>query len=128
MDGVTILNAYSEWRGGAAAILFCVFIICLSGVIGGASMAILECRLKDVICGVLLTIVSLFVLVGAFAIMPKTECIQVTIDDTVSWVELTDKYEIIKSDGRIITMIEKEQQRKKHKRREKRNNADLQDR
>lgn len=31
------------------------------------------------------------------------------LDDSVSYVELTDKYEIIKSDGRIVTMIEKEQ-------------------
>ena len=88
--------------------LFCIALICCGGVTGGAAMAFLECRLKDVISGVLLMIVSLFVLVGAFAIMQQTECIQATIDDTVSWVELTDKYEIIKSEGRIITMIEKE--------------------
>ena len=77
-------------------------------------MAFLECRLKDMISGGLLMIVSLVTLVGAFIIIPKTECIQATIDDTVSWVELTDKYEIIKSEGRIITMIEKEQKDETH--------------
>lgn len=40
--------------------------------------------------------------------VPKTEHIQATLDDSVSYVELTDRYEIIKSEGRIITMIEKE--------------------
>lgn len=43
-----------------------------------------------------------------FYYVPKTEHIQATLDDSVSYVELTDRYEIVKSDGRIITMIEKE--------------------
>lgn len=42
-----------------------------------------------------------------FCNVPKTEHIQAVLDDSVSYVELTDKYEIIKSDGRIITMIER---------------------
>ena len=44
-----------------------------------------------------------------FYYVPKTEHIQATLDDSVSYVELTNKYEIVKSDGRIITMVEKEQ-------------------
>lgn len=47
-----------------------------------------------------------------FYYVPKTEHIQATLDDSVSYVELTDRYEIVKSDGRIITMIEKEQKEK----------------
>lgn len=43
-----------------------------------------------------------------FCNVPKTEHIQAILDDSISYIELTDKYEIVKSDGRIITMIEKE--------------------
>lgn len=47
-------------------------------------------------------------IISMFYYVPKTEHIQATLDDSVSYVELTDRYEIVKSDGRIITMIEKE--------------------
>lgn len=108
MDGVTILNTYSRLGNNATCILFLVGCLCGLGIIGGII----------IICdgGISNTVAGCFVCAGCFTFfvllcvyLPRTEYIQATIDDTVSWVELTDKYEIIKSEGRIITMIEKEQ-------------------
>lgn len=108
MDGVTILNTYMAWtKGDTAFILFFGMFLATAIILGIVAIA------TDVsLIGWLTCIPSVFLLILLFNI-PKTEHIQAVIDDTVSWVELTDRYEIIKSDGRIITMIEKEQKDEK---------------
>lgn len=113
MDGVTILNTYSQLGNNATAILFVVGCFCGLGIIGGI-IIICDGGVKNTVegCFVCVGCFSLFILL--FVYLSRTEYIQATIDDTVSWVELTDKYEIIKSEGRIITMIEKEQKDETH--------------
>lgn len=104
MDGVTILNTYMEWtKGDTAFILFSGMFLATAIILGIVAIAYDLPFAGWLTCGL-----SVFLLILVFNI-PKTEHIQAMIDDSVSWVELTDKYEIVKSEGRIITMIEKEQ-------------------
>lgn len=103
MDGVTILNTFMEWnKGDTAFILFSGMFLATAIILGIVAIANDMPLIGCLTCGL-----SVFLLILLFNI-PKTEHIQAMIDDSVSWVELTDKYEIIKSEGRIITMIEKE--------------------
>lgn len=105
MDGVTILNTYMEWTRSNTAILLFVNLLLAAGIVGGiALLSDADFNAGVVVIG--LCIAGIFLM---FCCVPKTEHIQATLDDSVSYVELTDKYEIVKSDGRIITMIEKEQ-------------------
>lgn len=105
MDGVTILNTYMEWTRQSTAILVSVNFLLALGIIGGiALLTDDEIKVGVVVIGLCIAGILLM-----FCNVPKTEHIQATLDDSVSYVELTDKYEIVKSDGRIITMIEKEQ-------------------
>lgn len=106
MDGVTILNTYSQLSDTAVLILFIISIASALGFLGGISCI---GDVKGYILGTLICGGCLAFFVMWCIIMPRTEYIQATVDDTVSWVELTDRYEIVKSEGRIITMIEKEQ-------------------
>lgn len=108
MDGVTILNSYLRLSENNAGILFLISIASVLGFLGGVS-CLCDGGVKGYIWGTLICGGCLAFFVMWCIIMPRTEYIQATVDDTVSWVELTDKYEIIKSEGRIITMIEKEQ-------------------
>lgn len=104
MDGVTILNTYMEWTRSSTALLLFVNLFLAAGIVGGIVLLANEDHIGFfVVC---LCIAGIFI---TFCYVPKTEHIQATLDDSVSYVELTDRYEIVKSDGRIITMIEKEQ-------------------
>ena len=103
MDGVTILNTYMEWTKSETALLL------FTGLIGATLITLLIVwGASENAWGYFFAMLLLATLICFISYYPKTEHIQATIDDTVSWVELTDKYEIVKSDGRIITMIEKE--------------------
>ena len=113
MDGVTILNSYLRISGNNAGILFLISIASVLGILGGVS-CLCDGGVKGYIWGTLICGGCLAFFVMWCIIMPRTEYIQATVDDTVSWVELTDKYEIIKAEGRIITMIEKEQKDETH--------------
>lgn len=104
MDGVTILNTYMEWTRSSTALLLFVNLFLAAGIIGGIAMLAEDAYFGGFVIGLCIAGILLM-----FCNVPKTEHIQATLDDSVSYVELTDKYEIVKSDGRIITMIEKEQ-------------------
>lgn len=109
MDGVTILNTYMEWTRSSTAILLFVNLFLAAGIVGG--IALLADGDYEYIGGFVIGACIAGILL-MFYYVPKTEHIQAALDDSVSYVELTDKYEIVKSDGRIITMIEKEQKDK----------------
>lgn len=103
MDGVTILNTYMAWTRSSTAILVSVNFLLALGIIGGIALLANDDYIGGFVIGLCIAGILLM-----FYYVPKTEHIQATLDDSVSYVELTDKYEIVKSDGRIITMIEKE--------------------
>jgi len=103
VDGVTILNTYMEWTKSSTALLLFVNLFLAAGIVGG----IVLLANGDEYIGGIVTVLCISGIILTFIYVPKTEHIQATLDDSVSYVELTDKYEIIKSDGRIITMIER---------------------
>lgn len=103
MEGVTILNTYMEWTRSSTAILLFVNLLLAAGIVGGIAMLAEDDYFGGFVIGACIAGILLM-----FCNVPKTEHIQATLDDSVSYVELTDRYEIVKSDGRIITMIEKE--------------------
>lgn len=107
MDGVTILNTYMAWTRSSTALLLLVNLFLTAGIVVGIAMLADDDYFGGFVIGLCIAGILLM-----FCNVPKTEHIQATLDDSVSYVELTDKYEIIKSDGRIITMIEKEQKEK----------------
>ena len=104
MNGVTILNTYMEWTRSSTAILLFVNYFLAAGIVGG----IVLLANGDECIGGIVTILCIAGIILTFIYIPKTEHIQATLDDSVSYVELTDRYEIVKSDGRIITMIKRE--------------------
>lgn len=107
MDGVTVLNTYMAWTRSSTAILLFVNLLLAVGIVGGIALLADDDYIGGFVIGA--CIAGIFLM---FCCVPKTEHIQATLDDSVSYAELTDKYEIVKSDGRIITMIEKEQKEK----------------
>lgn len=106
MNGVTILNTYMEWTRSSVAILLFVNLLLAAGIVCGIALLVND---YDYHIGGLVICFCIAGIFSTFYYVPKTEHIQATLDDSVSYVELTDRYEIVKSDGRIITMIEKEQ-------------------
>ena len=105
MEGVTILNTYMAWIRSSTAILLFVNLLLAAGIVGGIVLIVDN----DENIGVIVGVMCIFGILLMFRCVPMTEHIQATLDDSVSYVELTDRYEIVKSDGRIITMVEKEQ-------------------
>ncbi len=106
MDGVTILNTYMEWTRSSTALLLLVNLFLAAGIVGGIAL------IADGDYSYIGGIVIILCIAGIFSMfyyVPKTEHIQATLDDSVSYTELTDRYEIIGSSGRIITMIERKQ-------------------
>lgn len=105
MDGVTILNTYYEYTNSDAALLtFVITALCLFVGIGVVAFVY-----EERLAGTFMIIGSLLLICLTLNGVSKVEHIQVTVDDSVSWVALTNRYEIIKTDGKIITLIEKEQ-------------------
>lgn len=105
MAGVTILNTYYEYTNSDAIFLaFVITGLCLLIGIGVAAFVY-----KERLAGCAIIIGSALLLGVALSVSSKVEHIQAIVDDSVSWVALTNRYEIIKTDGKIVTLVEKEQ-------------------
>lgn len=107
MDGVTILNTYMAWTT-----LDTVFLLIWFFIIIGITLIIMIYAYVyndgNSIIPILIGVVGACVFWLVLNYYPKREHIQATLDQSVSWAELTERYEIIRVDGRIITMIERE--------------------
>ena len=107
MDGVTILNTYMAWTT-----LDTVFLMIWFFIIIGITLIIMIYAYVyndgNLIIPILISVVGACVFMLVLHYYPKTEHIQATLDQSVSWAELTERYEVIRADGMIITMIEKE--------------------
>lgn len=104
MDGVTILNTYMSWTRSIIEILVFLDLFLVVGIVCGIELLFNDDYFGGFVIGACISLILLL-----FFNVPKTEHIQAMLDNSVSYVELTDRYEIVKSEGRIITMIEKEQ-------------------
>lgn len=105
MDGVTILNTYMAWTTLDTVYLliwgFVIIVISIFLVLYGPAS-------ENSTISILLGVVGACVFMLLFHYYPKTKHIQATLDQSVSWAELAERYEVIRVDGRIITMIERE--------------------
>lgn len=101
MNGVTILQtipAYGDDFLKALSIALAIsFVIIMFGV-----YASYKCILATILTGCLAIVFTLV----AVSIHPK-QC-KITVSDTVSYNKLTAKYNIIDTDGKIITVEEKD--------------------
>lgn len=115
MNGVEILNQYQVagdlvCNNEAAIIAF--FLCCGVLTFAGIITSIYEQELFYAVMGSLIGLcfgIIVSIIVGAAAAQPgelETYC-QVTIDDSVSFNEFQQKYEIIKQEGQIYTVKEK---------------------
>ena len=103
MDGVMILNTYMTYADGWAAILS-------AGVIGGLLLFIAAVTLfsdGEILTGFVLVGLITSIVIGCMHI-PKTTYYEAVVDSSVSWKQLTDKYDVVKIKGQIITLVEKE--------------------
>jgi hypothetical protein len=112
MEGITILNQTLH-EGAIIDSLFMIGLILVGAglFLGIAGAFMSSCKIK-VIPYIFLSIALIFFAVGlAIGIFGPREQIvryQVLIDETVSFVEFNDRYEIISQDGIIYTIQERE--------------------
>lgn len=109
MDGVTILyikQAYTWFE----AILLC------SSLVGTAMFAIVAFSMLDENLLVSCVFVALTVVLIIFAIrLPQSDTLyEAIVDESVSYQELSARYEIVSKRGQIITLREKEQKDETH--------------
>ena len=105
MDGVTILNTYSTYSDGWAAILS-------AGIFGGLLLFIAAVTLindGDIFSGFVLTALILSIVIGCMHI-PKTTYYEAVVDSSVSWKQLSDKYKVVKIRRQIITLVERKEE------------------
>ena len=111
MQGVQILNEFL-YEGAVAAPWFGVGLsCCIGGMIGAfifSSITKIPQKIRCCILVIMLCIFGFGIGVGAFAPREMTPRYQVTIDDGVEFNEFTNKYKIIKQDGLIYTVEERE--------------------
>lgn len=108
MEGVTVLNSYdvSSWTNMTAILCFC-FIV-LGVVCGLLTLFTIEYDHLPgyflagvVICGIIAFSV------GLFGSKITTTYYEITIDETVNFVEFIDRYNITEQAGKIYTITEK---------------------
>lgn len=111
MDGITILNTYVSnnyplftlfsYALGIVSIIVCIMIIVVSVQNDECHPFILFIALS----------VGLFFLRCGYAShrLPDQTKYQITVDDSVSFNDFMERYEIINQDGKIYTVIEKEE-------------------
>lgn len=106
MDGVTILNTYMGLTTDDVVFLsiYCVVLAVIGIVLLIAGIA------EESVGPVVLSSFVFCAILLVCKFYPRTEHIQATMDTGASWQELTDRYDIVRVNGRIITMIEKNEE------------------
>ena len=111
MQGVQILNEFM-YEGAVSAPWFGISLSCsIGGMIGAFLLSMVNIiPRKTRSCAIIILVsVALFVAgVAAFAPREMIPRYQVVIDDGVKFNEFTSKYKIIKQDGCIYTVEERE--------------------
>ena len=108
LEGITVLNSYdvSSWTDKTAILFFCFLVlvaVCAILALGTIEHNWLPgCFLAGV---VVFGLIAMFV--GVFGSKITTTYYEVTIDETVNFVEFTDLYNIEEQAGKIYTITEK---------------------
>lgn len=103
MDGVTILNTYTTYSDGWAAIL-------TVGIYFGLLLFIAAIHVfsdGEILIGFMVTAVIVSIVIGCMRI-PKTTYYEAVFDSSISWKELIEKYKVVKIKGQIITLVERQ--------------------
>ena len=106
IDGVTVLNII---EGGINAIYLIAAFISLFLLIVIILVAIEDDRFEELIVG---PIISLIFFTWLTIFCPRPIEYEVTVDETVSFVEFTENYEIVEQHGNIYIIKLKEEQEK----------------
>lgn len=112
MDGITVLNVVEHSIKGWGWDNLAIITIILSLVF--AAFAYFLWSENVLPLGDICAILSVSLLFLTFAILSNAKVIstyntyEVTIDDTVSWVELNERYDVISQRGNIIEIKEKD--------------------
>ena len=109
MDGVTILNTFVEELAVMQPWMAIGLTLSLGGVVGLVICAIIATATSDYNwTGIVLTCCAICALIGIaigmFAPREKEERYQVVIDDSVSFNEFYDHYEVLEINGKIYTV------------------------
>lgn len=113
MEGIEVLSEFVE-TGGVVSPLDGIG---LGLLLFGATFALFGwCMIffsEKYMSGAIITVFGLLFLafslcIGICAPREQTKCYKVTIDESVSFVEFQDRYEILEQDGKIYVICEKE--------------------
>ena len=110
MEGITLLNTYTENN-----LVFGIVFGIIGLILCGACIWLLVGAIGDYHTGgTIVSIVLLLISVGitTFSLYeglsnPTSTYYQVMLDESVSYSEFTEKYEVIKQEGKIFTIQEK---------------------
>lgn len=114
MPGVEILNTITHYQMKPSILFWVCLILTLIPLL---IWAIIESHKKEsnnfdyiIFAFICLLVLNSIVFVGTMEETDKIKYIeyQVTIDDSVSMKDFTEKYEIVKQSGKIYTVIEKD--------------------
>ena len=106
LDGINVLNEYFIMKEFPIGCLLSLIVLYILGII-----CISISGLKNKLIGILFLFCAILSMVIGYTIQSKPSDIkeyQVTIDESVSMVDFTNKYDIIRVDGEIYTIREKE--------------------
>lgn len=100
MDGVTILQTIPAVTNKEYIIVIITVLFLI--VLGGVLLLKFDALLAGVVP------MALALIVAAQGVHPHPKQYKITVDNTVSYNKLTAKYNIIETDGKIITVEEKD--------------------
>ena len=112
MEGITILNQTLH-EGAIIDPLFMIGLTLIGAalVLGMVGAFMSSCKIKIIpyiFLSVALTFFAIGMAIGVFGPREQITRYQVLIDETVSFVEFNERYEIISQDGTIYTIQERE--------------------
>ena len=112
MEGITILNQTLH-EGAVVDPLFMIglTLVCAAMVLGIVGGFMRSYKIEIIPCiflGISLTFFTIGMAIGVFGPREQITRYQVLIDETVSFVEFNERYEIISQDGAIYTIQERE--------------------
>lgn len=111
MEILNVGTATIDYISGFSASVFVLGVLGLGCFIGGCLLGIFDCENF----GKLLVIFSLLFVFMAFVMYDNCTPVEVTtyqviLNDDVSYNEFIEKYEVIKQEGRIYTIYEKDKE------------------
>ena len=98
MDGVTVLNNYEDMIYGTVILLLVLCIVCFV-------IAVISFINEYIWCSIFfITMMMALFLIGGVIGTDKNDQLQVMVDDSVSFNEFMEKYDVVDQDGLIWTV------------------------